>query len=83
MSNTVQYLMSPEQFNGLSRVRGFNNLNGETYQDHICIILDEYLNENQKNIIKSYNNIEEALKYLSNIVSYTHNYVESKNNDES
>ena len=34
------------------------------------LIKDEYLNENQKNIIKSYNNIEEALKYLSNIVSW-------------
>ena len=35
--------MNPELFYSLCNVRGFNEMNGSTYQEHITIILDKYL----------------------------------------
>jgi len=73
------YLMSQGQFNNLSTVRGFNDLNGNSYQEHICIILDEYLNNDQCTKIKNFQHIENALNFLATIVSYTHDYKKSQN----
>ena len=40
---SIPYIMTPELFAKLSFVRGFNNMNGETYQSHILLILNSYL----------------------------------------
>ena len=34
------YLMSPQLYNELTFVRGFTNINGDTYQKHITIYKD-------------------------------------------
>ena len=68
-----QYIMSPELFNNLSFVRGFNTLNGKNYQEHICIIMEDKLDNNQKNKIHECQTEEDALKYLSTIIDFTHN----------
>lgn len=34
------YVMSEQMFSNLSNVHGFNNINGNTYQEHIVMCLD-------------------------------------------
>lgn len=69
------YLMTPELFQQLSNVRGFNNLNGVTYQDHIIIIFSDSLTSSQKDEVKKCENELDALDYLKNqLIDLTHNY---------
>ena len=67
------YLMTPKLFRSLAAcVSGFTNMNGNTYMEHICIIFDKKLTDNQKTIIKDKKNELEALDYLGTIMNYTH-----------
>jgi hypothetical protein len=69
------YLMSPELFNQLSCVRGFNNLNGQTYPDHVILILSEILTSSQKDEVKKCENEQDVLDYLKNqMIEVTHNF---------
>ena len=69
------YIMSSSLFENLKCVNGFTDMNGKTYMEHICIIFKEKLTENQKNVIMSKKNTDDALNYLSTIIYYTHVYV--------
>jgi len=60
-------------FYSLSSISGFSHMNGGTYAEHICIIFDSQLTEEQKKKIKSMN-MQDALDYLGTIVKYTHEY---------
>ena len=72
---TENYLMSPELFNNLSYVQGFNNLNGKTYQDHIVIILGEILSDEYKEEILKATTPSQALAILDTAgIKYTHSY---------
>jgi hypothetical protein len=66
--------MTEQLFDDLKYVHGFCNVNGETYRDHICIIFNRKLTDDQKKIIMSKNNSTEALAYLENIINFTHKY---------
>ena len=68
----MHYLMSPDLYNSLTNVHGFTDMNGETYQKHIIIILGEFLSNEVKEKILNTDNIEEALKLIN--VPYTHEY---------
>ena len=64
--------MAPELFSQLSNVRGFNNMNGNNYQEHINMIFDNRLNQEDKNNILS-RNIENALSYIKDLgITFTH-----------
>ena len=68
----MYYLMPPELYNSLKNVHVFTDINGETYQKHIIIILGKYLSDkNKENILKT-NSIIEALKLIN--IPYTHTY---------
>ena len=68
----MHYLMSPDLYNSLINIRGFTDMNGETYQKHIIIILGEFLSNEVKEKILKTDNIDEALKLIN--ISYTHEY---------
>ena len=69
----MHYIMSPDLFNSLCNVRGFNDLNGKTYNEHITIILGKFLdNETKKSILNS-ETPEVSLKLLP--FEYTHEYM--------
>ena len=57
------YLMTPELYHSLCNVRGFTNLNGETYQSHIIIILNISDNDLKNEILETTND-KEALNVL-------------------
>ena len=64
--------MSPELFSQLSNVRGFTNMNGSNYQEHINMIFDNRLNQEDKNNILTMN-IENALSYIEDLgITFTH-----------
>lgn len=71
--------MNEQRFNELSNVRGFNNLNGENYVEHIIIQLkDDYKNYDESifNLIKNCQKGNDALSILdNNDIRYTHNYI--------
>lgn len=71
--NKKSYIMSPEIFDGLKQVNGFTNFNGKTYTEHICIIFNEILSEDQKKTIMSMAT-SKAQEYLKTIVNYTTSY---------
>jgi mannitol/fructose-specific phosphotransferase system IIA component (Ntr-type) len=56
--------MHPSVFKQLSKVGGFSNVNGDTYQKHITIILDKSLNDKQIEEILNCKTDEEALELL-------------------
>jgi len=58
--------MHPNVFKQLSNVEGFSNVNGDTYQKYITIILDKSLNNKQKEEILNCNTVENALNLLTN-----------------
>jgi len=66
--------MTADMFNHLKKVSGFTWMNGKTYPEHICIIFDSHLTENQKEKIKGEEKTDIALDYLGTIVEYTHDY---------
>ena len=65
--------MTTELFNSLCNVRGFNDINGQTYNEHIIIILGNLLDEETKESILKSETSAEALKLLP--FEYTHNYI--------
>ena len=69
----MEYIMTTELFNSLCNVRGFNDINGQTYNEHIIIILGNLLDEETKESILKSETSAEALKLLP--FEYTHNYI--------
>lgn len=68
----MEYIMSPGLFNTLSNVRGFNDMNGNNYQQHINIIFDNRLNSEEKSNILNLSD-RKALVYLHNLgIEFTH-----------
>ena len=74
MGNESKYIMHPDSFEKLKNVSGFIKLNGNNYQEHICIILNKYLSIDQKKYIREKKNIYEALAYLKTIINFTHEF---------
>ena len=68
---TDHYLMHPNLFESLKSVHGFTSMNGETYPQHICIILNDHLTDEQKKTIMS-KKTQEALIYLKTLIKFTH-----------
>ena len=66
----MSYIMSPSLFNQLQSVHGFANMNGKTYQEHICLIFD--LTPEQKQTIMKQPTAAEALAHLGTIIDYSH-----------
>jgi hypothetical protein len=70
--NTV-YIMSPVLFAHLSNINEFNNLNCETYPEHITLFLSDYLTHSQKIYILDASSDDEALNLLRSFgVNFTH-----------
>ena len=68
------YIMSPELFECLSEVIGFNTLNGNTYMEYITIVRPEIHPNIKKEILQCHFH-EDALDILQrNGIEYTHNY---------
>jgi hypothetical protein len=69
--------MHPNLFVQLSFVRGFNGMNGDTYQDHIVLVLGEILTDSQKKTILATRTPDDALVALENMgINYTHTFNE-------
>jgi hypothetical protein len=69
--------MHPNLFVQLSFVRGFNGMNGDTYQDHIVLVLGEILTDSQKEAILASRTPDDALVALENMgINYTHTFNE-------
>ena len=67
--------MSPELYNNLTYVHGFIDKNGKTYQEHITIIFEDNLTNNQKEEILATKEIPNALNLLHIYdIKYTHVY---------
>ena len=67
------YLMHPNLFAQLSFVRGFNEMNGETYQSHILMVLEDRLTADDKLIIMVTRTPEDALEAVTKLgIEYTH-----------
>ena len=62
--------MSPDFYFSLCRVRGFTDMNGDTYQKHIIKILGEFLSDEVKHKIMNSESIEEALGFID--IPFTH-----------
>ena len=71
------YLMTPDQFESFSCVRGFNEMNGKNYKTHITIILESRLKFGQISEIMATKTIEEALILVKSYgIKITHNHEE-------
>lgn len=70
----TNYIMSPSLFQEMRQISGFNNMNGKTYSEHICIIFKDKLTDAQKQKIQEIEANEDALEYLGSIVKYTHKF---------
>jgi len=68
------YIMPINMYNDLTSVSGFRTSNGKNYQEHICIIFNEHLTDEQKTNIRDKKEPEEALTYLKTLVNFTHQY---------
>ena len=69
------YIMEEAMFNQLCNVRGFNNLNGNTYKEHIIICMKNRLSEELQNKIVNAKDGNGALSILNeNNIYYTHEY---------
>ena len=66
----MKYIMIPDLYYSLRNVRGFTEMNGNSYQEHIIIILGEFLNDETKNKIRKTITDEEALELIP--FPYTH-----------
>ena len=64
-------IMPPWKFNELSMVRGFNKINGKTYQEHIIIILGHLMTSEDQKRISEATSTDEALTNLSNTLIYS------------
>ena len=67
----MKFIMTPNLYYSLNNVRGFTEMNGKRYQEHIIIILGEFLDEETKNKIRKTITDEEALELIP--FPYTHN----------
>ncbi len=67
--------MAPEMYRSLKCVRGFTDLNGDTYKEHILIIFKEFLTEKDRKRVIGSRNDEQALKSLP--FEITHEYQEN------
>tara|TARA_B100001093_G_C25911324_1_gene628682 strand:+ start:190 stop:411 length:222 start_codon:yes stop_codon:yes gene_type:complete len=67
--------MPPEMYYSLKSVRGFSNLNGDTYKEHILIIFKEFLTEKDRKRVIGSSSDEKALKSLP--FEITHEYQEN------
>lgn len=77
MEASATYIMHPNLFVQLSFVRGFNGMNGDTYQDHIVLVLGEILTDGQKEAILATRTPDDALVALENMgINYTHTFNE-------
>ncbi len=56
--------MPPEMYYSLKCVKGFTDLNGETYKEHILIIFKEFLTEKDRKRVIGSRTDEQALKSL-------------------
>ena len=66
--------MPPEMYYSLKCVKGFTDLNGETYKEHILIIFKEFLTEKDRKRVIGSRTDEQALKSLP--FEITHEYQE-------
>ena len=66
----MKYIMTPDLYYSLTNVRGFTEMNGRNYKEHIIIILGEFLNEEIKDKIRKTDSDEEALQLIP--FDYTH-----------
>ena len=60
----MKYIMTPDLYYSLTNVRGFTEMNGKNYKEHIIIILGEFLNEEIKDKIRKTVSDEEALQLI-------------------
>tara|TARA_B100000123_G_C25471364_1_gene314937 strand:- start:250 stop:468 length:219 start_codon:yes stop_codon:yes gene_type:complete len=60
----MRYIMPPEMYYSLKCVKGFTDLNGETYKEHILIIFKEFLTEKDRKRVIGSRTDEQALKSL-------------------
>jgi len=75
MNDNDNYIMAKNAFQNLSFIRGFNNMNGNSYQEHITIIFEDRLTQEQKDEILSENDSDKALCMLKSYgINYTHDY---------
>ena len=73
MTDKIQYLMSPELYEQLKFVRGFTDINGDSYMKHIVMILKEVLTDELKQLILKQTSDQDALAILKDhSISYTH-----------
>ena len=71
------YIMTPDLFNQLCYVSGFNKMNGNTYQEHIEKMFGSLMNDNEIARIRDCKNSDEALGVLKNLgVCFTHSMEE-------
>lgn len=71
------YIMTPDLFNQLCYVSGFNRMNGNTYQEHIEKIFGHLLNDTEIVRIRVSKDSDEALDALKQIgISFTHSMEE-------
>ena len=64
--------MSYELYLSFCNVRGFTEMNGNTYQKYIILILGDSLSAEIKSKILDCQSIDEALKLIN--IPFTHNY---------
>lgn len=77
MTEKATYLMIPDMHVQLSMVRGFNKMNGDTYQDYIIKNLGSKLTQESITRIRETRMAEEALKVLQELnIPYTHDWDE-------
>jgi hypothetical protein len=67
------FIMSEERYLMLSTVRGFTNLNGSTYQEHIIMTAGERIPVDLHESIRQSSTADAALKLLKdNYILYAH-----------
>lgn len=77
MTERATYLMIPDMHVQLSMVRGFNKMNGDTYQDYIIKNLGSKLTQEAIIRIRETRLAEEALEVLQKLnIPYTHDWDE-------
>jgi len=82
MSKT--YIMHPNLYYNLCNVRGFCDLNGNTYNEYVYITLDNKIDDTIRHNIVNAINEDAVLDVLkNNNINYTHDYEEALNNQRS
>ena len=69
----MKYVMHENMFYKLVNVRGFTNLNGESYQEHLVLQLN--LKDKLKDLVLKSESDEDAKNILKeNNIKFTHDY---------